>query len=835
MKTKIFIILILFSALLYGQDGVLVHGWLNTGAVWNGTGVKSVLQNEYNFNRILQPTIGGTYGTYSASQQSLNLRDYLINNSVTNSVAISYSMGGMNTRYHLKRQFEQGQPGRVQYHFTIGSPHIGAMLANNSAEVVHRLIITCEAALHPGGWLEETIEGIGIHYAFAQAANYAGVLIAADKFNQLVFNLGGPAFNDLKMGSNADLYINHPNTNYENNVIKVGIAATEDYPQVYRAAASLFGISENQMLNTVDDVKAWKYMVLISDFINYAENPTPQNLSYLEESLGTLSIFLEFPKTWNLLITGNTNGESDGVVQKSSQIYPNYNRQFYANHTNHGEELNHAEVLYRLREGLNFYGITIPSLHVTINGPTSAQNNTTSNFTSTVTGAQGGVTYQWEQMYPCCGDAPDCGNYYYRGNNSTVSINNLRFHYYLRLTVWDGLNRSASDYHCPTLAFESDSTSDAGLEDENTLLITSTAKPTEDVVDYYLIQSEIAPRNGEINFIIREPETEHTWLDKVEMIEVDVNQDEFVAVTDNGEVINYLEPTNPITILLNDSIDVSNTLNASDENTLDVIPGDVLKIDLTSNDIDINKNIFIILEGFILAKDITADIIFIPEGGGDQDLGDIFLRPNVSIASHNLGNLEEGTLLVEFHQGGTMNYLNLIKDLNTADIETLEMISAVHNEQGNVLELLVGDPDQQYAEIFPGQQLDFVFRKGTHLFPKTEYILKTVGRYETDTTSENFQKSFSDLIIPLENKLYNNFPNPFNPNTSIKYSLKQDGFVSLKVFDILGKEVATLVNENKIQGRYNINFDASHLASGIYIYKLQVNDYVSSKKMLLLK
>ncbi len=83
--------------------------------------------------------------------------------------------------------------------------------------------------------------------------------------------------------------------------------------------------------------------------------------------------------------------------------------------------------------------------------------------------------------------------------------------------------------------------------------------------------------------------------------------------------------------------------------------------------------------------------------------------------------------------------------------------------------------------------------------------------------------------------LYDNYPNPFNPATTINYQLPQTGFVTLKVYDILGKEVATLVNEQKNQGRYSVYFDASHLASGVYIYQIRVNDYVGSKKMLLLK
>jgi len=88
---------------------------------------------------------------------------------------------------------------------------------------------------------------------------------------------------------------------------------------------------------------------------------------------------------------------------------------------------------------------------------------------------------------------------------------------------------------------------------------------------------------------------------------------------------------------------------------------------------------------------------------------------------------------------------------------------------------------------------------------------------------------------PKEYILDQNFPNPFNPSTTIRYQIPQNGFVTLKVYDILGKEVATLVNEVKASGRYEVNFDASTLASGIYLYRLNVNDYLDVKKMLLIK
>ncbi len=84
-------------------------------------------------------------------------------------------------------------------------------------------------------------------------------------------------------------------------------------------------------------------------------------------------------------------------------------------------------------------------------------------------------------------------------------------------------------------------------------------------------------------------------------------------------------------------------------------------------------------------------------------------------------------------------------------------------------------------------------------------------------------------------ELEQNYPNPFNPATIIKYQIPKDGIVTLKIYDILGSEVATLVNEQKTEGRYEVNFNASSLASGVYIYRLSVNEYVNVKKMILLK
>ncbi|NUN70830.1 MAG: T9SS type A sorting domain-containing protein [Bacteroidetes bacterium] len=83
--------------------------------------------------------------------------------------------------------------------------------------------------------------------------------------------------------------------------------------------------------------------------------------------------------------------------------------------------------------------------------------------------------------------------------------------------------------------------------------------------------------------------------------------------------------------------------------------------------------------------------------------------------------------------------------------------------------------------------------------------------------------------------LSQNFPNPFNPTTNIRFSIPNSALTTLKVYNMVGQEVATLVNGQKEAGVYFVDFDASKLASGVYLYKLQSGSYVETKKMVLVK
>jgi len=98
------------------------------------------------------------------------------------------------------------------------------------------------------------------------------------------------------------------------------------------------------------------------------------------------------------------------------------------------------------------------------------------------------------------------------------------------------------------------------------------------------------------------------------------------------------------------------------------------------------------------------------------------------------------------------------------------------------------------------------------------------------SVEENDSEPISNNFI-----LSQNYPNPFNPTTKIEFSIPKATFVKLKIYDALGREITTLVNENLSNGNYKVNFDATDLSSGIYFYRLDAGKFSQNRKMLLLK
>lgn len=144
--------------------------------------------------------------------------------------------------------------------------------------------------------------------------------------------------------------------------------------------------------------------------------------------------------------------------------------------------------------------------------------------------------------------------------------------------------------------------------------------------------------------------------------------------------------------------------------------------------------------------------------------------------------------------------------------------------------------------------LNLGFVKGNGTTTETNFYSYTdtkvpTGSYYYRLKQVDFNGTFqffelSDVVNVITLSTYylsQNYPNPFNPSTKIAWQLKNDGLVTLKVYDQLGKEVATLVNEEKPAGSYEIEFNASSLASGVYYYKLTAGNFVETRKMILMK
>jgi len=205
---------------------------------------------------------------------------------------------------------------------------------------------------------------------------------------------------------------------------------------------------------------------------------------------------------------------------------------------------------------------------------------------------------------------------------------------------------------------------------------------------------------------------------------------------------------------------------------------------------------------------------------------------------NNLG----GTITVNYCdiQGGE-NFINIVDPslsiLNWGD----ENIDAdpFFVDPGN------GEYDLQNASPCIGAAIDSMMINGMMCYcpptdiegidrPFPEGSMPDIGAYES-LLANPVSVEENEMIIPTEYALYQNYPNPFNPSTTISYSVAELNFVTLKVYDVLGSEITTLINEEKPAGSYDVEFNASQYPSGIYFYRLQAGSFVETKKMVLMK
>jgi len=175
---------------------------------------------------------------------------------------------------------------------------------------------------------------------------------------------------------------------------------------------------------------------------------------------------------------------------------------------------------------------------------------------------------------------------------------------------------------------------------------------------------------------------------------------------------------------------------------------------------------------------------------------------------------------------------SVIKDA----IELSWMTATETNNQGFSIERMVD------GDTF--EQVGYVAGFGTTTEPKSYSFVDSkleTGKYLYRLKQIDFDGSFEysneisvEVVQPLEFLLKQNYPNPFNPSTTISYSIAEDGFVRIAVYNLLGQEVATIVNSYQKADRYEVVFNANELSSGVYVYKIEAGNYSASRKFMLM-
>lgn len=198
-----------------------------------------------------------------------------------------------------------------------------------------------------------------------------------------------------------------------------------------------------------------------------------------------------------------------------------------------------------------------------------------------------------------------------------------------------------------------------------------------------------------------------------------------------------------------------------------------------------------------------------------------------------------GLILTSFSQTvyevtpGTKDNQIILSLSNISDISNAENLQVKITKQSSNLSF--NKEEQLVERIYIGNEKEVSFAFDI----KREAPVNSKDTVEfliTDNTTIFITKQFIlNYIPPKDFRLEQNFPNPFNPTTTIQYQLHADSRVTLKVYDVLGSEVATLVNEFQPAGYKEIKFDANSFASGLYIYRLIAGNYISTKKMMVVK
>lgn len=375
-------------------------------------------------------------------------------------------------------------------------------------------------------------------------------------------------------------------------------------------------------------------------------------------------------------------------------------------------------------------------------------------------------------------------------------------------------------YGCPYIVFN-----EKGYNLTENHILSGGTNSDNDITDYYLTYNPFNAEKDIIKFSISEKGDDITMIDQLKMFQIVADKNTEAAITDQGEVINFINDPFKNKVLLNSERDVSEELSSIDNNILTLNKDSVLNITVPP----LEDNYLIIRGRTMEQKDKISCLITTSLNEESQ----IYLRELTSDVCKKLDKKNFTSVNISALQDCEIDRIAIVSNLNTFVIKDLNMVPVSKPRNDNIKSVTYDD--NIYLTIDKKEDPEFGFQNIKNMENKgLYYFMKITGRCikaEHEIKDDPELKSKSNLTF----KLHENYPNPFNPSTKIRFEIPESGNVRLIVYDITGKLIKTLVNEFRDEGNYEVTFDGSALASGIYFYRLESGNRKEINRMILVK
>lgn len=457
-----------------------------------------------------------------------------------------------------------------------------------------------------------------------------------------------------------------------------------------------------------------------------------------------------------------------------------------------------------------------------------------------------------------------------------------------RLLVYNSIGSVWSDFYkiqpqvassgggCPYIFVLGNDTSGGKFFTENNILHHSefTENANQSITDVYKLKTVPKIDSNKITIQIMETENDVNYFDQIKLFAVDHPVGSKIGITESNDIVMYYpddvsssdlatknysinniapyiqygQPSPKITGLSNDFINAS--YDSTSQNS---------KMKSYKNRIKA-KGYKSTTDSLALIGEIGSDTYIIANNSTAKDWAgsisiytnsDTYTKPfskrvNVSdvIIPFSQTNDNVDKIDINFNSDYAMSYFSVVPVSYEGFTKTeLSLISAIHAINGNILSSL-SNIDNNFAIMDTTAIIDLKFGSINPPDPSMvrDYVFVVNGKYTSENSSKNghqlspmINNNVSPNNVTYKYKLNANYPNPFNPSTKINYELEKSGFTKLEIFDILGRSVKVLVNEYKQAGNYTFEFNGSNLPSGVYIYRLESNGFVSTKRMVLIK